>query len=60
MPIYVKSVSFYNRAALVGEFDSREDDAVVNRKLDNLRLSIGQSGSIFAQDYNARKLWKIS
>ena len=37
MPTYIKSVSFYNRAALMGEFDSRGDDAVVNQKLDDLR-----------------------
>ena len=37
MPTYIKSVSFYNRAALVGEFDSQGDDAVVNQELDDLR-----------------------
>ena len=37
MPIYIKSVSFYNRAVLIGEFDSPADDAVVNEALDGLR-----------------------
>ena len=37
MPTYLKTVSFYNRAALIGEFDSSGDDAFVNRELDELR-----------------------
>ena len=37
MPTYIKSVSFYNRAALVGAFDSRRDDGDVNQELDGLR-----------------------
>ena len=37
MPAYLKTVSFYNRAALIGEFDSIRDDAFVNRELDELR-----------------------
>lgn len=37
MPTYVKTVNFYNRAALIGEFDSEADDDVVNRELDELR-----------------------
>ncbi len=55
MPTYIKSVSFYNRAALVGEFNSRKDDAVLNRVLDNLRgqganvneISVTSSGGFF-------------
>lgn len=37
LPTYIKTISFYNRAALVGEFDSSADDAFVNRELDELR-----------------------
>ena len=37
VPTYLKTVSFYNRAALIGEFDSSADDAFVNRELDELR-----------------------
>lgn len=37
MPTYLKTVSFYNRAALVGEFDARADDAHFNSELDDLR-----------------------
>ncbi len=36
MPRFVKSISFYNRALLVG-FDSKKDDADVNAMLDGLR-----------------------
>ena len=37
MPKFVKSVSFYNRAALVGEFDSPGDDADLNQILEDLQ-----------------------
>ena len=37
MARYVKSVGLYNRAALVGEFDSAGDDAHLNAVLDSLR-----------------------
>jgi hypothetical protein len=55
MPTYVASVSFYNRAALVGEFNSRRDDAEVNEALDVLReagatieeIKVSASGGFF-------------
>ena len=55
MPTYLKTVSFYNRAALIGEFDSSADDAFVNRELDDLRelgatikdISTTSSGGFF-------------
>ena len=55
MPTYIKSVSFYNRAALVGEFDSSKDDYAVNRTLDDLRhkgaeikeVNVASSGGFF-------------
>ena len=37
MPMYVKSVSFYNLATLLGKFDSARDDAKLNKVLDGLR-----------------------
>ncbi len=43
MPTYVKSISFYNRAALVGEFDTRSDNRAVNQNLDDLH---GRGGEI--------------
>jgi hypothetical protein len=55
MPTYVASISFYNRAALMGEFDSRSDDAEVNEVLDVLReadatierIDVNSSGGFF-------------
>ena len=37
MPVYVKSVSFYNLYTLLGKFDSARDDAKLNGILDSLR-----------------------
>jgi hypothetical protein len=37
MPTYLKSITFYNRAALAGSFDSQRDDIEVNQLLDDLR-----------------------
>lgn len=55
MPTYIKTVSFYNRAALVGQFDSRSDDSVLNQELDAIRrqgaeitnISTTSSGGFF-------------
>ncbi|NQW16361.1 MAG: hypothetical protein HQ478_02635 [Chloroflexi bacterium] len=69
MPTYVASVSFYNRAVLVGEFDSSSDDAEVNKVLDVLReagatieeIKVTSSGGFFKYvmtyviQYNAEK-----
>ncbi|MBC8281504.1 MAG: hypothetical protein H8E48_12005 [Chloroflexi bacterium] len=46
MPTYVKSVSFYNRAALAGQFNSPSDDGVVNQTLDDLRERGGEIKAI--------------